>query len=93
MVSRSLRAVNDERCPRVRALTLQQVNFTDGTSFAFSRRERPHIIWAAPSGGGSGGAAAAPQPIALTNGVEYGAHANTAGEDTIYTLMQPLRTA
>ena len=30
-------------------------------------------------------------PIALTNGVEYGERANTAGEDTIFTLVQEIK--
>ena len=56
-----------------------------GGRFAFSRRERPHLIWAKGGFGRS--------PIALSNGVEYGARANTPGEDAIFTLVQPLRTA
>ena len=60
------------------------VNFTDGTSFAFSRRERPHLVWAKGQEGR--------RPIALSNGVEYGARANTAGEDAIFTLVQRLES-
>ena len=59
------------------------VQFTDGTSFAFSRRERPHLVW-------KGGEEGTGSPIALTNGVEYGAAANTAYQDAIYTLSQPI---
>jgi len=59
------------------------VEFTDGTSFAFSRRERPHLVW----GKGAWGVT----PLALTNGVEYGAKANTAYQDAIFTLSQPLK--
>ena len=62
------------------------VNFTDRGSFAFSRRERPHLIWKEGQS-----AAGGVTPIALSNGVEYGAKANTAGEDTIFTLIQQLQ--
>ena len=62
------------------------VNFTDGTNFAFSRRERPHLVWE------KGESWETKVPIALSNGVEYGSTANTAGEDMIFTLVQPLKT-
>jgi hypothetical protein len=65
------------------------VSFTDGTSFSFTRRERPHLVWQATNGE----TWETKVPIALTNGVEYGSAANTAGQDMIFTLMQPLRTA
>ena len=61
------------------------VSFTDGSSYAFSRRERPHLVWAAGQQG--------KVPVALTNGVEYGAHANTANQDATFTLSQPIKQA
>ena len=63
-----------------------EVQFKDRGSFAFSRRERPHLIWKIGESAANG-----TTPIALSNGVEYGEEANTAGEDTIFTLVQPLR--
>jgi hypothetical protein len=62
------------------------VNFTDRGSFAFSRRERPHLVWKKGESASDG-----VSPIALSNGVEYGQRANTAGEDTIFTLVQMLQ--
>ena len=52
--------------------------------YRFSRRERPHLLFDA------GGAI-----VALTTGVQFGAHAPTsfAGEDACYTLLQPVRRA
>ena len=61
------------------------VEYTDGNTFAFSRRERPHLVWEkAPTW-------ETKVPIALSNGVEYGTAANMAGEDMIFTLVQPIR--
>eukprot|EP00935_MAST-01C_sp_MAST-1C-sp1_P001890 g1890.t1 len=59
------------------------VSFTDGSSFAFSRRERPHLVWAR-------GTAPGEQPVALTNGVQYGGPPNAPGGDAVYTLAQPI---
>ena len=64
----------------------KEVSFTNRGTFAFSRRERPHLIW---KEGGS--AAGGVKPIALSYGVEYGRLANTAGDDTIFTLDQQLQ--
>ena len=50
------------------------VNFTDGSVQSFSRRERPHILFAADGS----------TPIALSNGVEYG------NNDAIFSLVQPI---
>jgi hypothetical protein len=63
-----------------------EVNFTDRGTFAFSRRERPHLIWKEGES-----AAGGLTPIGLSNGVEYGRLANTAGDDTIFTLVQQLQ--
>eukprot|EP01084_Bolivina_argentea_P171013 296292_1 len=52
------------------------VEFVDGTSFTFSRRERPHFIFADDKC----------TPIALTNGVQYGGEYG----DGTYTLLQPI---
>ena len=59
------------------------VQYTDGATYTFSRRERPHLVWAPGKRGVT--------PVALTNGVEYGAAANTPYQDTVFTLSQPLR--
>ena len=58
------------------------LQFKDRGAFSFSRRERPHV-WQKDEWGVT--------PIALTNGVEYGERANTAGEDTIFTLVQEIK--
>eukprot|EP00041_Stephanoeca_diplocostata_P001737 m.21178 g.21178 ORF g.21178 m.21178 type:complete len:514 (+) comp12330_c0_seq1:69-1610(+) len=60
------------------------VNFTDGTSVAVVRRERPHIIWQP----GAHGRVA----LALTNGVQPYGRPNTPYQDHVFTLSQPLRT-
>jgi hypothetical protein len=62
------------------------VQFKNRGSFAFSRRERPHLIWKEGESAANG-----TTPVALSNGVEYGKEANTAGEDTIFTLVQLLQ--
>ena len=62
------------------------VNFTDRGPFAFSRRERPHLIWKEGENSSMG-----MTPIALSNGVEYGTRANTAGQDMVFTFVQELR--
>ena len=59
------------------------VNYTDRGPFEFSRRERPHLVWKHGAVGVT--------PVALSNGVEYGERANTAGEDTIFTLVQEIQ--
>jgi hypothetical protein len=53
----------------------------DGTTYSFSRRERPHLVFRRPSDDSG-----APLPIAITNGVQYG-----HGDQTT-TLLQPLNT-
>eukprot|EP00729_Bicosta_minor_P004249 gene4249-12398_t len=58
------------------------VNFTDGSNFNFSRRERPHITWAPGKYGIT--------PLALTNGVEYGTAPNTPFQDGTFSLMQAI---
>jgi hypothetical protein len=58
------------------------VEFTDGTSFAFVRRERPHLVWALGQEGVT--------PVALTNGVLYGAYSNALGDDGVFSLAQPI---
>ena len=52
------------------------VEFTDGTDFTFSRRERPHLLF-----GGDGSL------IALSSGVQYGGGGQ--GDGT-FTLVQPI---
>ena len=61
------------------------VQYTDGTSFSFTRRERPHLIF-----DGAG------QPTHLTNAAQYGP-GKLPGElgdngDASYTMVQPIRT-
>jgi len=61
-----------------------RVRFSDGTTYTFSRRERPHFVFGDPKD---------PYKItALTTGVQYGAHApiSITGEDGCYTLLQPV---
>ena len=57
------------------------VNFTDGTSFTFSRRERPHLLF---NGDGT--------PRALSSGAQYGGPPTSQG-DGIFTLVQPVLRA
>ena len=60
------------------------VEFTDGSSYIFSRRERPHLVF---------GDSRDPFRIsALTTGVQYGTGSPVAlpGEDACYTLYQPV---
>ena len=61
------------------------VRFTDGGRYAFSRRERPHLIWSQENSDGIG---IPPRPVALSNGVQYGGPANVVGKDTVFTLVQ-----
>ena len=51
--------------------------FTDGSSFAYNRRERPHLVMAKDGS----------TPVALSTGVTY----DTSGH--AYTLVQPIATA
>ena len=53
-----------------------RVEFTDGSSFTFTRRERPHFVFADDG----------VTPIALTNGAQYGGKYG----DATYTLLQPI---
>ncbi len=53
------------------------VQFTDNTNFTFTRRERPHFIFAEDKC----------TPIALTNGAEYGGKYG----DATYTVLQPVK--
>lgn len=55
------------------------ISFTDGTNFTFSRRERPHFIFADDGC----------TPIALTNGAQYGGKYG----DATYTLLQPVKSS
>ena len=56
----------------------------DAFEYRFSRRERPHLLFDKHG-----------SIIALTTGVQYGAHAPTSvkGEDACFTLLQPVRRA
>jgi hypothetical protein len=53
--------------------------YSDGTSFEFLGRQRPHLVM-----GASG-------PLGLSNGVIY-KDASTAGADASFTFVQPVRT-
>ena len=53
------------------------VNFTDGTTKTYSRRERPHFVFADDGC----------TPIALTNGVQYGGQFG----DATFSLLQPVK--
>ncbi|CAB9526607.1 expressed unknown protein [Seminavis robusta] len=56
------------------------VHFTDGTQYAFGRRERPFLIW------GKMG-----QLVALSNGVAYGTpNPFAVGHDMTFTLIAPI---
>jgi hypothetical protein len=55
------------------------VAFTDNTTFAFSRRERPHVLFAADG----------TTPVALSSGVQYGGLYG----DAVFTLVQPIAQA
>ena len=57
------------------------VAFKDGSTHAYTRRERPHLLWKDDV------------PLALTNGVQYGGKANAPNGDGVFTLSQGLRTA
>eukprot|EP00937_MAST-01D_sp_MAST-1D-sp2_P007874 g7874.t1 len=61
----------------------REVEFTDGGSFAFERRERPHFIFDADG----------TTPVALTSGVQYGdiPFAPLGQEGATYTLLQPVQ--
>ena len=52
------------------------VEFTDGTSFTFARRERPHFVFAEDG----------VTPVALTTGAQYGGKYF----DATYTMLQPV---
>ena len=52
------------------------VQFTDGNSFVFSRRERPHLVFAEDD----------VTPVALTTSAQYGGQYF----DASYTLLQPI---
>lgn len=63
------------------------VHFTDGSSYPFSRRERPHVIFGDPA-----------NPFTITHlstGVQYGegSPVYSDGEDACYTPVQPVRTS
>jgi hypothetical protein len=55
-----------------------KVEFTDGTIFEFSRRERPHLIFYDN------------RPVALSNGVAYGSNPYATGQDMTTTLIQSI---
>lgn len=57
-------------------------SFTDGSSFDFLGRQRPHLVF-------EEGSAA---PLGLTNGVIY-QDESTAGSDASFTFVQPVKTA
>ena len=50
------------------------VQFTDGSNFTFSRRERPHLLFDGFT------------PVGLSNGVQYGGPYG----DAVFTLVQPI---
>ena len=54
------------------------VEFTDGSSITYGRRERPHFIFDSDD---------KCTPIALTNGVQYGGEYG----DATFTLLQPVK--
>lgn len=54
------------------------VNFTDGSSFTFARRERPHVLFNADG-----------SMRALSSGAQYGGPPGSQG-DAIFTLVQPV---
>eukprot|EP01043_Picozoa_sp_COSAG02_P027849 COSAG02_NODE_1660_length_11449_cov_6.953128_6_plen_303_part_00 len=56
--------------------------YTDGSSFSFSRRERPHPVFAADG----------TTIVAVTNGVQYH-DSTTQGGDAVFTFLQPVKTA
>lgn len=59
------------------------VEFTDGQNYTFSRRERPHLVWAAGTEEGV-------RPVALVNGVQPNGRPNAPGQDGTFTLSQPI---
>ena len=62
------------------------VSYTDGSTYAFSRRERPHMVF---------GDKARPLTVtALSTGVQFGRDApvSTASQDACYTLLQHVAT-
>jgi len=60
------------------------VPITDRGPCSFSRRERPHLVFADPKDEFAS--------TALTSGVQFGAHPPTsvAGDDACYTLFRPV---
>ena len=56
--------------------------YADGSGFSFSRRERPHAVFAADG----------TTLVAVTNGVAY-KDASTAASDAVFTFLQPVHTA
>jgi hypothetical protein len=54
--------------------------YTDGTTFAFSRRERPHPVFAEDG----------TTIVAVTNGVQY-KDSTTKGGDAVFTFLQPIK--
>lgn len=58
------------------------VEFGDGTSYSFSRRERPHLVFDASA-----------TIVGLTTGVQFGKTSPVSidGEDSCYTLYQPVK--
>ena len=58
------------------------VSFTDGTSHAFARRERPHLVF------GEGGVT----PVALSTSAQPTGTPGAPGVDATYTLLQPVKT-
>ena len=59
------------------------VEFTDGQNYTLSRRERPHLVWAAGTKEGV-------RPVALTNGVQPNGRPNAPSQDGTFTLSQPI---
>lgn len=57
-------------------------NWSDGSTFAWLGRQRPHLVFEEGS----------TTPLGLTNGVNY-ADISTKGSDACFTFVQPVRTA
>ena len=54
----------------------------DGSAFSFSRRERPHPVFAQDG----------TTIVAITTGVQY-SDSTTKGHDAVFTFLQPVKAA
>ena len=59
-----------------------EINFTDGTTVTFHKRERPHLVWAAGKEGVT--------PTHLVTGVVQPGSNEHGYSGLSYTLIQPL---